>query len=114
MATSRSRSGQQSRAKKGSSRRRGSSNGAGVKAQRARAAEQARKKADKRRSQASGAAGWVAEGAGDWSLDDWDPSWMERQKYFWNPLIDYWFRMEMGGWENIPDPPNLIVGIHSG
>jgi 1-acyl-sn-glycerol-3-phosphate acyltransferase len=114
MATSRSRSGQQSRAKKGSSRRRGSSNGAGAKAQRARAAEQARKKADKRRSQASGAAGWVAERAGNWSLDDWDPSWMERQKYFWNPLIDYWFRMEMGGWENIPDPPNLIVGIHSG
>ena len=27
---------------------------------------------------------------------------MERQKYLWNPLMDYWFRMEIEGWENIP------------
>jgi 1-acyl-sn-glycerol-3-phosphate acyltransferase len=39
---------------------------------------------------------------------------MERQKYFWNPLMDYWFRMEIDGWENLPDPPALLVGIHSG
>jgi 1-acyl-sn-glycerol-3-phosphate acyltransferase len=28
--------------------------------------------------------------------------------------MDYWFRMEIEGWENIPDPPALLVGIHSG
>src|SRR5436305_1853915 len=39
---------------------------------------------------------------------------MERQKYLWNPLMDYWFRMEIEGWENIPEPPVLLVGIHSG
>jgi 1-acyl-sn-glycerol-3-phosphate acyltransferase len=39
---------------------------------------------------------------------------MERQKYFWNPLIDYWFRMEMEGWDRLPDPPALLIGIHSG
>jgi 1-acyl-sn-glycerol-3-phosphate acyltransferase len=40
---------------------------------------------------------------------------MEWQKFIWNPLIDYWFRMEMEGWENIPPkPPALLVGIHSG
>jgi 1-acyl-sn-glycerol-3-phosphate acyltransferase len=39
---------------------------------------------------------------------------MERQKYFWNPLIDYWFRMEMEGWERLPEPPALFIGIHSG
>jgi 1-acyl-sn-glycerol-3-phosphate acyltransferase len=39
---------------------------------------------------------------------------MERQKYFWNPLIDYWFRMEMEGWERLPEPPALLIGIHSG
>jgi len=39
---------------------------------------------------------------------------MERQKYFWNPLMDYWFRMEIEGWELLPPPPALIVGIHSG
>jgi 1-acyl-sn-glycerol-3-phosphate acyltransferase len=39
---------------------------------------------------------------------------VERQKYFWNPLMDYWFRMEIGGWEKLPESPSLLVGIHSG
>ncbi len=78
------------------------------------AAEQAKAKVDERREQQSGAAAWVAERAGDWSLDGPDWPFMERQKYFWNPLMDYWFRMEMDGWENLPDPPALLVGIHSG
>src|SRR2546429_629437 len=39
---------------------------------------------------------------------------MELQKYVWNPLVDYWFRMEMGGWERLPEPPALLIGIHSG
>jgi 1-acyl-sn-glycerol-3-phosphate acyltransferase len=28
--------------------------------------------------------------------------------------MDYWFRMEVEGWENIPEPPVLLIGIHSG
>ncbi len=77
-------------------------------------AEHAKRKMDARREQMSGAGGWVADRAGEWSLDgpDWD--FMERQKYLWNPLIDYWFRMEVDGWEHIPEPPVLLVGIHSG
>ena len=39
---------------------------------------------------------------------------MELQKYLWNPLMDYWFRMEIEGWEKIPEPPALLIGIHSG
>ena len=69
----------------------------------------------RRRHAQSGAAGWVAERASQWSLEgapDWD--FFERQKYFWNPLMDYWFRMQMEGWEHIPDPPVLLIGIHSG
>src|SRR3954447_19869514 len=81
---------------------------------RAQHAAQARKKADARREKASGASGWVADRAGQWSLDDWDPSFVEFQKYFWGPLVDYWFRMEVEGWENIPEPPALLIGIHSG
>src|SRR3954470_6457798 len=78
------------------------------------AAEQ-RKKMDARRKKASGgASGWVAERAGDWELDAQDYGFMERQKYFWNPLIDYWFRMDMEGWERLPEPPALLIGIHSG
>jgi 1-acyl-sn-glycerol-3-phosphate acyltransferase len=80
-----------------------------------RYAEKAKRKADERRRKASGgASGWVAERAGEWSLDAFDPTWVERQKYFWNPLVDYWFRMEVEGWERLPDPPVLLIGIHSG
>ncbi len=61
-----------------------------------------------------GASTVVSERASKWSLEgpDWD--FFERQKYIWNPLMDYWFRMEIGGWEKLPDPPALLIGIHSG
>jgi 1-acyl-sn-glycerol-3-phosphate acyltransferase len=77
-------------------------------------AREARAKADKRRDKAEGASAWVAGRAGDWSLDGQDLGFMERQKYFWNPLMDYWFRMEIEGWERLPEPPALLIGIHSG
>ena len=83
-------------------------------AQARRAAKGAKRKADERREGASGAAGWVAERAGSWSLDDADPAFIERQKYFFNPLMDLYFRMEIEGWEHIPPAPVLLVGIHSG
>jgi len=83
-------------------------------AQRGRFAEQSKRKARARRERADGAAGWVAERAGEWTLDGPDTAFMERQKYLWNPLVDYWFRMEMEGWESLPDPPALLIGIHSG
>ncbi|HKG17550.1 MAG TPA: lysophospholipid acyltransferase family protein [Solirubrobacteraceae bacterium] len=80
-----------------------------------RYAKEAAKTADERRKKAAGgASGWVAERAGDWSLDGPDFGWMDRQKFFWNPLVDYWFRMEMEGWERLPEPPALLIGIHSG
>jgi 1-acyl-sn-glycerol-3-phosphate acyltransferase len=77
-------------------------------------AKRAREKADARREQATGAAGWVADRAGAWSLEEQDLGWMERQKYLWNPLMDYWFRMEIEGFETLPEPPALLIGIHSG
>jgi 1-acyl-sn-glycerol-3-phosphate acyltransferase len=93
------------------SRSRQGTNGTG---QRDRFAEQAKRKVRRRRERADGAAGWVAERAGEWTLDGPDTGFMERQKYLWNPLVDYWFRMEMEGWERLPDPPALLIGIHSG
>ncbi len=80
-----------------------------------RAAKEAREvAARRRRERQGGASGWVANRAAQWSLDGPDWSFLERQKYLWNPLIDYWFRMEMDGWEKLPEPPALLVGIHSG
>jgi 1-acyl-sn-glycerol-3-phosphate acyltransferase len=78
-------------------------------------AEQARKKAEERRAKAQGGlSGWVAERAGQWDLQGQDEQTMQRTKYFWNPLMNYWFRMEMEGWENLPEAPVLLIGIHSG
>jgi 1-acyl-sn-glycerol-3-phosphate acyltransferase len=68
----------------------------------------------KRRERQTGAAGWVADRAAQWSLDGPDWTFIERQKYLWNPLMDYWFRMEIEGFEQIPPPPVLVIGIHSG
>jgi 1-acyl-sn-glycerol-3-phosphate acyltransferase len=79
-----------------------------------RHAAAAAEKAEQRREAATGAAGWVADRAGDWSLDVRSAKLMEAQKYFWNPLMDYWFRMEIEGWELLPPPPALLIGIHSG
>ncbi len=79
-----------------------------------RHAKQARKKVQERREKATGAAGWVADRAGDWDLDVSPSAFMDRQKYLWNPLMDYWFRMEIDGWDRLPEPPCLLVGIHSG
>ena len=79
-----------------------------------RHANRARREADERRNRESGVTGWVADRAGAWSLDEQDWGFIERQKYFWNPLLDYWFRMEVSGWERLPESPTLVVGIHSG
>jgi hypothetical protein len=79
-----------------------------------RHAEEAARKVTERRDRQSGAARWVADRASEWSLDYPDWGFVERQKYLWNPLMDYWFRMEIEGWEKLPDPPALLIGIHSG
>jgi 1-acyl-sn-glycerol-3-phosphate acyltransferase len=67
-----------------------------------------------RREQQEGLAGVVAERAGRWRLDEQDQAFIARQKYLWNPLVDYWFRMEIEGWDTLPAPPALLIGIHSG
>jgi hypothetical protein len=43
---------------------------------------------DERRRKQTGAAGWVADRAGQWSLEGPDYTFMERQKLLWNPLMD--------------------------
>jgi 1-acyl-sn-glycerol-3-phosphate acyltransferase len=43
-----------------------------------------------------------------------DPELMNAQAPLWNALMDYYFRLEIGGWERIPDKPSLLIGVHSG
>jgi 1-acyl-sn-glycerol-3-phosphate acyltransferase len=86
-----------------------------VKRQAEQFAEQAREKVNERRQKAQGGvSGWISERAGEWSLEGASQEAMQRQKFFWNPLMNYWFRMEMEGWENVPEAPVLLIGIHSG
>ncbi|MCW2629939.1 lysophospholipid acyltransferase family protein [Mycobacterium sp.] len=86
-----------------------------VKNQAQQHADEARTSMDARRRQHDeGLAGWLNKRAGDWELSGPAEATMQRQKYLWNFLVDYWFRMEFDGWENLPEPPVLLVGIHSG
>lgn len=88
---------------------------AAVRRQAQQHAEQARRAmAQKRAENDGGVSGWFSDRAGDWDLSGQDEVTMQRQKYLWNFLVDHWFRMEFDGWENLPDPPVLLVGIHSG
>lgn len=86
-----------------------------IRVQAAQQAQEARTKMAARRGEADGGlGGWLAERAGQWDLQGPDEATMQRQKFFWNFLVDYWFRMEMDGWDNLPESPVLLVGIHSG
>ena len=56
-------------------------------------------------------------GGGDGSREELngpDPELMNAQAPLWNTLMDYYFRLEIGGWERIPDEPSLLIGVHSG
>src|ERR1700758_141957 len=78
-------------------------------------AEQARDQMDRRRAkQDGGGRGWGAQRTRQWGPEGPEHATMQRQKYFCNTLVNYWFRMEMDGWENLPRPPVLLIGIHSG
>lgn len=79
-------------------------------------ADQARREMAERRAEQTdgGISGWLTQRTGQWDLGGQDEATMQRQKYLWNFLVDHWFRMEFDGWDNLPDPPVLLVGIHTG
>ena len=43
-----------------------------------------------------------------------DPTLMAKQSGIWNGLMDRYFRLEFDGFENLPDEPCLLIGVHSG
>ncbi len=43
-----------------------------------------------------------------------DPKLMERQSGIWNTLMDRYFRLEIDGFDKLPDEPVLLIGVHSG
>jgi len=49
-----------------------------------------------------------------WSVKGQNPDVMEAQSKIWDFLLDYYFRLEMTGWERLPQAPSMLIGIHSG
>lgn len=43
-----------------------------------------------------------------------DPCLMDRQSPVWNTLMDRYFRLDIDGWDNLPQQPCLLIGVHSG
>ena len=48
------------------------------------------------------------------SLNGPDPKLMEKQSGIWNQLMDRYFRLEIGGFDKLPEEPCLLIGVHSG
>lgn len=50
----------------------------------------------------------------DFELPEVDHGFIDLQRPLWNFLLDRYFRLEVRGWDRLPDPPVLLVGIHAG
>src|SRR3954462_3985748 len=54
----------------------------------------------------------------DSRTEDWDVG-LPNQRFvsvqmpFWKLVLDRSFRMEMEGWERLPPPPALLIGVHA-
>ena len=79
--------------------------------------EQAQRHADRARAsmqdkRAKRTVGWAAGWPNGPAMgpEGQDEAALQRQKFFWNVLVDYWFRMEIDGWENIPETAGAVDG----
>ncbi len=50
----------------------------------------------------------------DWSPAGPDLAFLARTESFWRFIHDRYFRVETSGWEQLPDGPAMLVGVHSG
>ncbi len=49
-----------------------------------------------------------------WSVEGPNVDMMKRHSAAWDFILDHYFRVEMTGWEHLPDKPSMLIGIHSG
>jgi 1-acyl-sn-glycerol-3-phosphate acyltransferase len=49
-----------------------------------------------------------------WTVAGQNADLMNKQMFVWDFLLDYYFRLEMTGWERLPETPSMLVGVHSG
>ena len=48
------------------------------------------------------------------ALDGPNQTLMRAQKPVWDVLCKHYFRLEMSGWERLPEETSLLIGNHSG
>ncbi len=73
--------------------------------------------ADASAAPAGGLQGFIARRVADATenaLSGPDERLMALQEPVWKFLADRYFRVEVDGWERLPDEPSLLVGVHSG
>jgi 1-acyl-sn-glycerol-3-phosphate acyltransferase len=69
------------------------------------------------RQSAGGLQGLIAKrvaAATEAALDGPNKTLMNAQKPVWNTICDYYFRLEISGWERLPEQTSLLIGNHSG
>jgi len=49
-----------------------------------------------------------------WSVEGPNADMMEKHSAAWDFILDHYFRVEMTGWEHLPDNAAMLIGIHSG
>ncbi|MBC2716479.1 MAG: acyltransferase family protein [Desulfobacteraceae bacterium] len=49
-----------------------------------------------------------------WSVEGPNVDMMKRHSGVWDFILDHYFRVEMTGWERLPDKASMLIGIHSG
>ncbi len=50
----------------------------------------------------------------NWSVAGQNADFMKKQSVLWDFLLDHYFRLEMTGWEHLPDQASMLIGVHSG
>jgi 1-acyl-sn-glycerol-3-phosphate acyltransferase len=60
-----------------------------------------------------GVRGVLENRTSDWSVGLPDQRFVGVQAPFWNFLLDRYFRMEVGGWDRLPEQPALLIGVHA-
>lgn len=66
---------------------------------------------------AGGLQGLIAKrvkAATEGALDGPNQALMKAQAPVWNAICDYYFRLEISGWERLPHETSLLIGNHSG
>ncbi|NOY70604.1 MAG: acyltransferase family protein [Deltaproteobacteria bacterium] len=49
-----------------------------------------------------------------WSVEAQNPDLIKKSGVVWDFLLDHYFRVEMTGWNRLPDNASMLIGVHSG